>query len=225
MIEFLAGDFVVWLPGVFYGTIFATAAWLYFFRADSKLAISSKVLNLRNLIIGTLIFKGLYAILLSVGQYYLWTTSTFTQYLINSPLSQNVPENFLTQTFPALFASNSGYFLYYAYGRFILNPIIAIGIAFLFYLFLKSLQKYQERFFDSGETELGFLCALLVGWPGFVIFVPVAFACVVLVSLFRGIFLGEAYTTLGTPFLLATLVCLSMGAYLIEAFNLTVLKI
>lgn len=145
----------------------------------------------------------LYAAFLTAAQYYAWLHGALTKLLLDSPR----------------------YFWFYAYGRFWLNAFIAIGVAFAFYLFLKFLKKYQERFFEEGETELGFLAALIVGWPNFVILVPLVFVSVVLISIFRGIFLKEAYTTLGWPFLLATLLTLIWGSWLIPIFRLGVLKI
>lgn len=73
--------------------------------------------------------------------------------------------------------------------------------------------------------ELGFLTALIVGWPNFVIFVPMVFISVIIVSIFRRLFYGETYTTLGIPFLLAALTALLAGSRLIHFFRLEVLNI
>ncbi len=225
MINFLL-YVVIWLPIIFYWAVFVAALLLYAFRHHEKAAIKSKFLNYRVIIIGTIVFRFLYALLESVAQYYVWTTSDLTRSLLNSPLSDKVPpEGFIVQAFPSLFKTGAGYFLYYAYGRFFLNAILVVICAFIFYFILKALQKYQDRFFDTGETELGFLCCLIVGWPAFVVFVPLAFVAVVIVSVFRGIFFRELYTTLGYPFLLAALMCLILGENLITMFNLLVLKV
>lgn len=106
-----------------------------------------------------------------------------------------------------------------------MNVLLSIVVAFAFYAFLKALKKHNDRFFHEGETELGLLLALIVGWPNFVVFVPLVFLAVVLVSIFRGIYMKEMYTTLGTPMLLAALITMIFGSYLIGAFGLTVLKI
>lgn len=145
----------------------------------------------------------LYAVFLTSNQYRIWSQDEMAKFLLDTP----------------------GYLLFYSYGRFWLNVFIAIGLAFVFYLFLKFLKKYQERFFEEGEPELGFLTALIVGWPNFVIFIPLIFISVVLISIFRGIVLKKAYTTLGWPFLLAAFLTLVWGNWLIQVFNLGVLII
>ena len=158
--------------------------------------------NYKLLVIILAAARVLYAAFLTAAQYYAWSRGALTE---------------------ALLAPR--YFWFYAYGRFWLNAFISIGVAFAFYLFLKFLKKSQERFFEEGETELGFLAALLGGWPNFVIFTPLIFISVVLISIFRGIVLKEAYTTLGWPFLLAAFLALIWGSWLIQIFRLGALKI
>lgn len=84
-----------------------------------------------------------------------------------------------------------------------MEAMLSIALAFLFWFFLKALQKKEERFFESGETELGLVLALAIGWPDFVIFLPFAFLAVALFSLFRHSFLKEVYTTIRWPFVAA----------------------
>jgi len=66
---------------------------------------------------------------------------------------------------------------------------------------------------------------MIVGWPNFIIFIPLVFVSVVLVSIFRGLYFKEAYTTLGVPMLLGALTTMIFGSYLIELLQLTVFKI
>ena len=157
----------------------------------------------KSLIVVLVGFRIFYAAFLTVIQYYAWSKGTLTKFLLNSPR----------------------YFLFYAFGRFWLNALIAIAAAFAFYLFLKFLKKYRERFFEESETELGFLAALLVGWPNFVIFVALVFVSVVLLAVFRRLALRKMYTTLGWPFLLAALLTLIWGSWLIQILHLGVLRI
>ena len=157
----------------------------------------------KSLVVVLVGFRLLYAAFLTVAQYYAWSQDTLSRLLLNSPR----------------------YFLFYAYGRFWLNALIAIGVALAFYLFLRFLKKYRERFFKEGETELGFLAALLVGWPNFVIFVTLVFVSVVLLAVFRRLVLRKMYTTLGWPFILAALLTLIWGSKLILILHLGVLRI
>ena len=124
-----------------------------------------------------------------------------------------------------VFSSKLGYFLFYSFGRFWLGLLISLLAAAAFYIFLRSLKKYQERFFEDGETELGFLAALIAGWPAFIVFLLLVFPGVVLVAIYRRLFTGEMYTTLGWPLVLAALASLLWGKSLIIALGLRVLFI
>lgn len=196
---------LIWLPKIFFGIIFILAVLIYGLRKSIGLTKS------RTLIISSISFHVLYAVLLTISQYYIWSQNKFTQLLLNSSLDLSMPV--------------SGYFLFYSFGRFWLNALITIGAAFVFYLFLKFLKKHRERFFEEGETELGFLSALIVGWPNFVVFLPLVFVFVVLLSIFRRVFLKEFYTTMGIPFLLAALIVLIFGNQIVDILSLGVLRI
>ena len=105
-------------------------------------------------------------------------------------------------------------------------PIVAsLLVAGAFYLFLLFLAKYQERFFEKGEIALGFLLGLTVGWPNFIVFLPLVFIAVIFVSILRLIFLKEAYTTLGAPLLLAAFTAILFGDYFINLLGLAAFRI
>lgn len=238
-------DVLIWLPKIFFGIVFIIAAVLYSPRLRAAiyriLNISAKggsasggnyqlpkFINYKLLIICCLLFRVIYAFILTVSQYYIWGQAELTKLLLNSPLSAETPmPNFIRESF--IFSNRLGYFLFYSWGRFWFNIVLSFVIAFIFYIFLKILKKYNERFFEEGEPELGFLAGLIVGWPNFVIFVPFIFIAVILVSIFRLIRLRELYTTLGWPIILATfLVLISDWVFnnkLLEILGLTVLKI
>ncbi|MBI2013682.1 MAG: hypothetical protein HYS87_02560 [Candidatus Colwellbacteria bacterium] len=221
MIEFILGPFAVWAPYVFLFGALASAVFFYIKKFSAKWYWV--------LVWATLGFKALFAAFLSWGQYFVWLRGgEFTQTFLNTPLSADTPDTvltFVTKLFRPLFETEKGYFLFYAYSRFWINLIVLIVAAIGFWLFLKMLKKYRARFFDTGEVELGFLMALVAGWPGFLVFVPLVFLAVVFVSIFRGIFLKEAYTTLGWPMLLAALLTLIWGSSLIDLLNLGVFRI
>lgn len=217
-VQFFVGPFLGWLPKIFFGAVFLGVAALYFWRRDERLASRYK-----QLIAAAIVFRVVYASLLMVAQYYVWAQNRFTQILLDTPLDRTL-EPILKSWF-LIFQTPSGYFFFYSFIHFWVNVLFSVAAAFLFYLFLRSLKKYRERFFDYGEVELGFLAALLAGWPHFVPFLIFAFFLVVIVSLFRRITLGELYTTLGLPFLLAALIVLVWGDPLVQLFRLTVLKI
>jgi hypothetical protein len=148
----------------------------------------------------------LFAVVLSVGQYLAWT---------NDPTGIN----FLPPIQPIT------YFLGYIWLRFLTPIFISFLVAGVWYLFLNFLRRYQDRFFENGEPELGFALALFIGWPKFLVFIPIAFLCVVLVSVFRMVFLREAYTTLGWPLVLSALLNLFYGNSLLVLFGLASLRV
>ncbi|MBI4812424.1 hypothetical protein HY798_03230 [Candidatus Falkowbacteria bacterium] len=205
MIEFFIGPFLIWLPKIFFATVFLTAMLFYLYKR--RPTSFKDVRHLEWLLVNiTITFRLLYAATLTVGQYYTWSVNKFTKLLL--PPHQSVK-----------------YFLLYSWTHFWFNVVISAALAAVFYLFLRLLKKRKERFFEEGEVELGFLCALLAGWPNFVIFLPAVFIFVIIISLFRMAVFKEAYTTLGLPFLLATLVSLMAGGWLIDTLGLGMLRI
>ena len=208
---------LTWLPKVFFGVIFITTVFLYYFSA----------LKEKLLVIISIGFYVFYAAILTISQYYIWSQNKLTQVLLNLSVDFSaIPISGIFKFFCKFVdCQKHGYFLFYTYGRFWMNIFISIAVAFGFYLFLKFLKKYKERFFEEGEIELGFLAALISGWPNFVVFLPIVFVSVVLISIFRRIFWKEFYTTLGWPFILSTLLVLIFGNKLIDIFSLGVLRI
>jgi hypothetical protein len=117
------------------------------------------------------------------------------------------------------------YFLLYSWTHFWFNFVLSVGTAFVFYLFLKFLKKRNERFFEEGEAEIGFLCALIAGWPDFVVFLPLVLVLVALESVFRKIFLKESLTTLGFALILAAITAFIFGDKIIAILSLGALRI
>lgn len=170
------------------------------------------------------LIRAFYAVFLTIKQYDIWSENTATQIFLNSPLGQAVPIPEIIKN-SVIFQNKFGYFIFYSYGRFWLDFIIIIICSAIFYSFLKLLRKYQERFFEQGEVELGLVASFTVGWPNFVLFLPLVFILVVIISIFRRLFLKEFYTTLGLPLIFATIVMIIFGEKLINIFNFGVLKI
>lgn len=171
----------------------------------------------------------IYPLLLSVVQYYVFASDTFTKALLNNPLDGNVPLPFFMQPFSQFFKGHLGYFLYYSWGRFFLGAVLAIICASAFYFFLKLLEKYNPRFFKEGEVRVGFIVSLLVGWPWFVVLIPTVFITTIFISIVKRIFFKEAYTTLGMPILIAGII-LTAATYffsplLLGALDLSVFSV
>ncbi|MCL4405035.1 MAG: hypothetical protein M1361_02410 [Patescibacteria group bacterium] len=209
-----------WFGLVVPWVVFVIAAVVYSQRVNLPLKRWSKAL-----IVVMFAYYLIYALLNTVGQYAVWAGSAdpLTKYLADAPLASAMKDIVPWYGMPLLHAK-FGYIIFYSWGRFWMGAVLAVVAALVFGLILKLLQKYQGRFFEAGEVELGVLAALLVGWPGFVVFLPILFLAVVLVSIFRLALLGEAYTTLGLPMLFAVLLFLVYGSQLLAITGLQVLK-
>ena len=170
-------------------------------------------------------FKIVFASMETWSQYYIWSNGDFTKLLLDKNIIDFNILKEMSGSFFALLDNRFGYFIFYSWGRFWFEIVVSLAAAGAFYLFLLFLKKYKERFFEKGETELGLLAAFMVGWSNFIVFLPIVFLSVVLVSVFRAIVLKEEYTTLGAPLLLAALIVLLFGNYLVPLLGLTQLRI
>lgn len=218
----LESPVVGWVPVIFWSLLLFLGGLSYIGRIAREGGFLRE--NSRRMIRYALAFYVIYPIILMIGQYYAWSQNPLSKLLLSSPLEEKVPAPQFIKDLPVS-KSHLGYFVFYSFGRFWINTILAVGMAFLFYLFLKSLRKRKDRFFEEGEIEFGFLNALIVGWPRFVIFIPLVFFSVVLVSLARLFLFKERYTTLGYPFLLAAVLTMIFGFGFISIFKLSALYI
>jgi len=94
------------------------------------------------------------------------------------------------------------YYFHYVGTHFWFETGIAVLIALAAYLFFWGLRRYRERFFEGGEAELGLILCLMIGWPGVLVFIAGTCIGIVVVSAVRGVWLAQAYTTLGVPMLI-----------------------
>lgn len=218
--NYLFNPFLNWGVPVFGLAVIFVAALKMFRNTGFFSKISHKFL-----IWSVVIFKIIFASIETFEQYFVWKSGDFTKLFLDSKtIDFGVLREFSGKLF-WIFNNKFGYLLFYSWGRFWMQIAVSLAVAALFYVFLKFLKKHKERFFKEGEVELGFLLALVVGWPNFIIFLFATFGCVVLVSIFRMIFFKELYTTLGAPFLLAALLSLIFGNYFIDLFRLAMFRV
>ncbi len=217
-----ADFFLILFPKLVLWGVFGAAAFIYFFPERFTCFRTPRRENgYRALLWFTTGFRVFYAVLLTVGQYFFWSENSFSRSLLNTALGKSVPLK-LIQNNPWLFNNRFGYFLIYSWGHFWLNAALSILLAVIFWQILALIKRRNDRFFDKGEVKLGFLSALLVGWPNVLLFVPVAFVFVVMISIIRKIFFREAYTTLGLPFLCAIFLTFLFGNVFLSLCDLSV---
>ncbi|PIR43959.1 hypothetical protein COV23_02490 [Candidatus Wolfebacteria bacterium CG10_big_fil_rev_8_21_14_0_10_31_9] len=214
-INFLVGPFVKWFPLVVFFAIFIPTVVFYFKKIeldDIKFLKRIKIL----IWVGILL-RIFYAGLETFSQYFFWSQDKFGELFIQIPISQSfVMKDILWKPFLWLFDRPHGYFIFYTGSRFWLNAVISLVAAGFIYIILLVLKKYKERFFEIGDPEIGLLMALTLVWPNVISFGLLVFIFVILVSIFKTIFLKETYTTLGMPFLLAGFLSAVLGQYLLS---------
>jgi hypothetical protein len=208
-------------PPIFFGGALVFCIVLFAQKKIPQEKFKKRILHSIAWVFGFRIF---YALASTVTQYFVWAGNPTTRVFLDQGIPEWSPIAKELSWFPFLF-QKFGYFLFYSYGRFWLNVFIVFLCAGAFYLFLKALAKWKKRFFEDGEIELGALAVLIVGWPNFILFLLFVFLSVILISLFRLVFFKEAYTTLGAPFLLATIIIFLFGNSLAILTGLSVLRI
>lgn len=210
MTGFIIGPFITWLPIIFFWAVFTVLFFLYvaqgFLERKEKIApvVFAKAYKLLPLIL--ISFYIFYALIKTFAQYYVWSHNQFSKLFL--PPYQDL-----------------SYFLFYSFGRFWLNALLAVVAAFLFYLLLKRLNRHRSGLFKDGEMEAGFAAALLSGWPGFVVFAPLVFIVTIILSVIRSLAFKLKTTTLGLPFLISAVIILLWGSKLITLLHLSVLRV
>ncbi|OGM93729.1 hypothetical protein A2524_01340 [Candidatus Wolfebacteria bacterium RIFOXYD12_FULL_48_21] len=191
------------IPLVFFVAVIFWAGYVNYISSPSGALRRKTFLSLAFIVIG---FRVVFALIKTGLQYYAWAQDPMGKLLL--PPIQSV---FV--------------FVRYAWTHFWINPLIAVGVGLFVLLLLSVLQRKNERFFDTGEVELGMLLTIVVGWPHFVLFFPLTFLLVVMLSAIRGIFFKEQFTTLGLPFFIASIIALFFGIQAIIGMHLTALVI
>lgn len=213
-------DFFWKLPVIFSAGFALGIGYLYFRNSQDEEALKKISRKGIFLVAG---FKLIYAIFLTIAQYLVWNNNGLTRTLLKLPVEEKAMMSF--GFLSKIFSGEGGYYYFYIFARYWLVILVSFAAAYLFYLLLKGLKKYKERFFLNGEPEIGFCLAFLVGWPDFVIFLPAIFFLIIPVSIFRFIFLKRHLTTMGWPFIASAIVAVILGYYLLDIFRLGTLSI
>ncbi len=197
-LNFFVGPFLAWLPIYFYWSVFALAIFVYLRGLRNNAATPKRLAILAWIVLA---FRIGYAAFQTAIQYYAWSQSRFTQIFLNTPLeNQREIAPVIGKIFD-FFNPKLGYFLFYSWGRFWITAILACAASLIFYMLLNIFHEYRTRFFEPGETELGFLTALIAGWPHIIVFIGVLLLSLLLISTLRLALLRNSHTTLGVPML------------------------
>ena len=212
-----------WLPKIFLSLSFLLAIFLLYRFRKGKLSVSLGSV-VKKISWAVVVFYVIFALFLTAVQYYLWFQDNLTKSFLETPafISGQSASSGLGQW---LFGGKLGYFLFYSWGRFWLGALLSLAAAFLWRLFLGVLKNHNERFFEEGDMEIGFLGALVCGWPNFLSFLVFTFILVVIFGFLRLILAGEKYTTLTWPFILSVLITLAGGYFWISSFGFGVLVV
>lgn len=219
--NFFLGSSLGWMLSISLSVIFTLSVLLYALRKHHRIPFGRII---RWLAVAAVFVRVLYASFTTYGQYYIWSQGELGQLLLNSPLASEVPLPKWLLSSP-IFAGRFGYFTFYALGHFWASQFVAIGVSILFWWFLKILQKYRAQFFEAGEVTLGLLTSLIIGWPNVLVFIPLTFVLMVLLSLFRTLVLKQYTTTIGWPLLIAAALTMVWGNKLVSVLGWGVLRV
>lgn len=201
------GQIITWLPIIISYLIFGLTLCNYFFGQQLDLGrLKVRLFSLKSLIIAWLAFMVLYSLCLSGLQYLTWRHNLLGQYFL--PPYQPLR-----------------YFINYAWYHFWLSNFIVFSVTVLLIGVLKLFGKYRRNLLKPTEAGLFFLGAMLVGWPNFVLFVPLVFIISVFLSLYFQILKNRKESSLELPILIAILVIFIVGNSLIKMLGLSVLKL
>ncbi len=147
-----------------------------------------------------------YAVLMTFLQYRLWGQNEISQFLLppHQPLR---------------------YFLYYSWGRFWLNPVLSIASAGVFYGFLLVVKKYRQILFGARDARVALLATSALPWPGIVIFIPLAFCILAIMTFINSLRAPGSRTAFVPALIVAALIAFFFSGRIIEIFNLSALKI
>lgn len=182
-------SYIKLLPIIFW-LIVLICSWFVFWRSD----VSASGRKYGILAVSVIIFIALYSILLSSLQYYVWLKEPFSSFFLppHQPIS---------------------YFLFYSWGHFGFGSALGVVFSVLWYMFLSFVRRLRPESISVAEVRAGFLGALVSGWPGFVIFVPLSLFLAIIFATFRRLSKGDSRTSLTAIFILSATIIFIWGIF------------
>jgi hypothetical protein len=217
--DFIFGNWFWSIGDVFFALILLSSVALYVYRDSFSEKFAKRCVFLAKIAAAARIFG---AGFLTAAQYFVWNQNEISRTFLTAPADGRSLEiyGFLAP----VFNWRMGYFTLYSFTRFWLPAIASVLTAYLFFLFLRGLRRRKERFFEDGEVELGWVLALVAGYPKFIVFVPLIFLLIIPVSLFRMAFLRQNLTTVGYPMIIGAVIASMWGIKIIDVLGWGALK-
>jgi len=204
--KFVLGPFLQWLPSFVYLVIWGFAAYWYFEKTEGS--------KLSRLLWFTAGFDLLYAAALTYGNYYLWQQSPFDRILLHQPLNSETPLFGILKIFSFAQHLSGGYFIFYTFTRYWL-PLVSLAVLGLaFFLLLSAVRKFRPEILDQNDLLLALIMSIIAGWPTFIIFLPLAFAIMLLYAIFNQLVLKRQRSDLGSALLAAGLLIIIAAPFL-----------
>ena len=152
----------------------------------------------------SLVLLGLYSTLTT---YSLWKNDPLSKYLL--PPYQET------------------YFYRYSFFHFWLSSVLAVTVSLMWSGFLLALNKYSSnRLLDRKEVWLGFFTAMVAGWPGFVPYLIILFAILLVIQTINTFILkNQNRVVVSHAMILSSIIVLLYGKLFIEKLNLDILAI
>lgn len=167
-----------------------------------------------------------YVAFITVAQYQVWGSNEFTKDFLMQPLAHDVPLPFLLEWARSWFEGPLGYFSFYVFGRYVLSLVFLFVTAIVLGLLLLLRARHRPLNFKEGDIPALILSALVSGWPGVIVLVPLGFIIALVISALGKILYRVERTYLPPAFLIAALVANIWGVSILKMLNLyTLLKL
>lgn len=166
-----------------------------------------------------IILNVVYPVLLSWGQYIVWTYTQVTRVFLVAPLASHVPLSWFADDLRPYLEQPHGYFAFYIFNHFFLSVIVLLSATAFLSALVLLWSKYSPLNFKKGDILAVTLTFLLAGWPGIIILIPVAFATLILLSLINEIRMKENNVSLSFVFLVTVPFIILLAVPILKILN------
>ncbi|NTW22636.1 hypothetical protein HGA34_03825 [Candidatus Falkowbacteria bacterium] len=215
--RFLLGPAPMWLFFILEITALLVAAYYYIKKRENAKAV------FRRLLLVVLALKLSKPIFFTWTQWYVWHLSR--PEFITVPLSADLRLLGWLKLFSFLKSVPGGYFVFYSFGRFWLGVLIALAVATLWWLVLKLLAKQRPGAMLAEELSLAWITAVIAGWPGIILYVPMALVFTAAGTLYFMAKKIDSRLPVGWPMIAASIIVALAGTFLVGIFGLVGLSV